>query len=151
MTRKLAAHGFTLLEIILTFVLFGIVAVMGVSYFGVGMTRTDIAKNQLQTDASLQLVMENMIADQTNRFGNDLTGFNTALGTADYGSGTSYVITDKRFVCPSGATFVNNSSTNQFLLVTIQPSAASGVSLTYLFGALPSSANGSCNVAGTGS
>ncbi|EHJ47443.1 hypothetical protein DFW101_1435 [Solidesulfovibrio carbinoliphilus subsp. oakridgensis] len=152
MKRTRAVGGFTLIEILLTFVLFGLVALMAVSYFGVGMTRTDIAKNQLQTDANLQLVMENMIADQTNRFNSNLVGFNTALGSVDvpqstYGSGSSYLITEKIFVCPSGSTFVANADSNQFLLVTIKPDANSGVSLTYLF----SSNLGNCNVAGGGS
>lgn len=152
MKRTLAARGFTLLEIIMTFVLFGIVALMAVSYFGVGMTRTDIAKNQLQTDANLQLVMENMIADQANRYNSDLIGFNTALGSvgvsqSTYGSGTNYIITEKKFVCPEGSAFIVNTNSNQFLLVTIKPNATSGVSLTYLF----SSNVGNCNVTGGGS
>ncbi len=152
MKRTRAAEGFSLIEIILTFVLFGIVALMAVSYFGVGMTRTDIAKNQLQTDANLQLVMENMIADQTNTFNSNLAGFNNALGSvgvsqSTYGSGTSYLITEKSFVCPSGSAFIANSNSNQFLLVTIKPDANSGVSLTYLF----SSNLGNCNVTGGGS
>uniref|UniRef100_I2Q4Q5 Prepilin-type N-terminal cleavage/methylation domain-containing protein n=1 Tax=Desulfovibrio sp. U5L TaxID=596152 RepID=I2Q4Q5_9BACT len=153
MKRTLAARGFTLIEILLTFVLFGLVALMAVSYFGVGMTRTDIAKNQLQTDATLQLVMENMIAAQaTSAYNADLKAFDATLGTvgvpqSTYGNGASYLITEKTFVCPSGSTFVANADSNQFLLVTIKPDANSGVSLTYLF----SSNLGNCNVAGGGS
>ncbi|WP_428565386.1 MAG: type II secretion system protein [Solidesulfovibrio sp. DCME] len=149
MKRCGAEWGFTLLEVILTFVLFAIVATVAVSYFTKGITRTDIPVTQLQTDASLQLVLENMIADKTAVYNTNLTGFYSNLGTIDasqsvYGSGSNYIVTQKDFVCPSSNAFVTNSNSNQFLLVTIKPSANSGVSLTYLF----SSTAGNCNIAG---
>ncbi|MFU2208824.1 type II secretion system protein [Solidesulfovibrio sp. C21] len=147
-----ASPGFTLLEIIMTLVLFGIVAVIAASYFSAGITRTDIPVKQLQTDASLQLVLENMISDQQKKFPGDLNGFNGALGTpgqvqSTYGSGSSYVVTDQRFVCPESNTFVTNTSAYQFLLVTIKPEVNSGVSLSYLFSS--NSANVNCNIPGS--
>lgn len=142
--------GFTLLEVILTFVLFAIVCAMAVSFFSSGVTRTDIPMTQLQTDARLQLVLENMIADQQATFSTNLNGFNTRLGTIDvsqdtYGSGSNYVVTQKKYVCPGDHNFVD-TTTNQFLLVTIKPDTNSGVSLTYLF----NSTAGNCNI-GSGS
>ncbi|UJX39408.1 type II secretion system GspH family protein [Desulfovibrio sp. JY] len=147
-----ASPGFTLLEIIMTLVLFGIVAVIAASYFSSGITRTDIPVKQLQTDASLQLVLENMISNQQRNYAGDLVGFNTALGAvgtsqSTYGNGSSYLITDKRFVCPEDKAFVTNSSAYQFLLVTIKPDATSGVSLSYLFSS--NSANVNCNIPGS--
>lgn len=145
-----ASGGFTLLEVIMTFVLFAIVCTVAISYFSSGVTRTDIPVTQLQTDASLQLVLENMIADKKASYDTDLNGLSNALGTLNvsqsvYGSGTNYIVTQKYFVCPSGNAFVANASSNQFLLVTIKPSVNSGVSLTYLF----SSNSGNCNLGGS--
>ncbi|MEA4856796.1 type II secretion system protein [Solidesulfovibrio sp.] len=151
MKRRHCDWGFTLLEVIMTFVLFAIVGTVAVSYFTKGITRTDIPVTQLQTDASLQLVLENMIADKTTNttFNTNLVAFCSNLGTINatqntYGSGSNYIVTQKDFVCPSANTFVTNSNSNQFLLVTIKPSTTSGVSLTYLF----SSTAGNCNIAG---
>ena len=143
--------GFTLLEIIMTFVLFGIVAVVAVSYFSAGVTRTDIPVKQLQTDASLQLVLENMIADKENGYNNNLSGFynqigNTGQSLSAYGNGTTYIITDKRFVCPNGNSFSNSNNTNQFLLINIKPNANTSVNMTYLFSS--NSTTNNCNING---
>ncbi len=109
--------GFTLLEVIMTFVLFAIVGTVAVSYFTKGITRTDIPVTQLQTDASLQLVLENMIADKTanSTFNTNLVAFGSNLGTINatqniYGSGSNYIVTQKDFVCPSANAFVTNSN-----------------------------------------
>lgn len=148
MTRRRAAQGFTLLEVIMTFVIFAIVCLVAVTTFNRGMTRTDIPVKQLQTDASLQLVLENMIADKTMSYQNNLVGFNAALGptntiSSNYatGGGGNYIISQKDFVCPVNGSFATTAGTNQFLLVTIKPSNTSGVSLTYLF----NSSNNSCS------
>lgn len=146
MKTRAVSLGFTLLEVIMTFVLLAIVAVVAVSTFSGGLTRTDVPVLQLQTDASLQLVLENMIADQGASFANDLAGFNNVLGdvgtvASRYANGTTYVLTEKRFVCPQDNTFVNTPQSNQFLLVTIKPDANSGVSLSYIF----NTTIGNCN------
>ena len=119
--------------------------VMAVSFFNTGVTRTDIAITQLQVDAKLQLVLENMIQDATYQFSNDLSGFSSKVGEigsantlyGNIGNGTlvSYYIANKQFVCPNttGKTFDVAANSNQFLLVTIKPDASSGVSLTYIF------------------
>lgn len=143
--------GFTLLELVLTVVLLGIVAIVAVSSFTSGLTRTDIPVKQLQTDAQLQLVLENMIAEKERTYAANLVGFNTALGATDvstdvYGNGWNYIITDKRFVCPVDNAFVTNTATNQFLLVTLQPASGENVSLTYIFSSNGAAAN--CNLSG---
>ncbi|WP_300154316.1 type II secretion system protein [Solidesulfovibrio sp.] len=149
MTRRFVSRGFTLLEVIMTFVILAIVCVVAVSSFTGGVTRTDVPVKQLQTDAKLQLVLENMISNWWLNYNNQLVAFNANIGNANvvstkYGSGSSYVITQKQFVCPSGGSFVANPSSNQFLMVTIKPDANSGVSLTYLF----NSSNNTCNTFG---
>ena len=148
MTRRHVEQGFTLLEVVLTFVIFAIVCLVAVTAFNRGMTRTDIPVKQLQTDASLQLVLENMISAKTASYSNDLVGFSAALGatntvTSNYatGGGGNYIISQKDFVCPGSGNFAVTANTNQYLLVTIKPSSSSGVSLTYLF----NSSNNTCN------
>ena len=140
--------GFTLIEIIATIVLFGLVAVMAVSFFSSGVTRTDIPVTQLQADAHLQLVLENMIADTAPGATNsNLQTFNTSIGAigsspTTYGNGTSYYIANKAFVCPNANNgFEANASAYQFLLVTIKANANSGSSLSYLFSTNSASAN----------
>lgn len=146
MKTKYFSLGFTLLEVVMTFVLLAIVAVIAVSTFSGGVTRTDVPVRQLQTDASLQLVLENMIADKEYNFSMNLDTFSNSLGdvnvvTSKYAKGTNYVLTEKRFVCPQDHTFVDMPGSNQFLLITIKPDVHSGVSLTYIF----NSAVGNCN------
>lgn len=154
MSRAVKDVGFTLIEIIATIVLFGLVAVMAVSFFTSGVTRTDVPIAQLQADAQLQLVLENMIADTatgaTNSnlqvFTNTLGAVNTAQST--YGNGVSYYIASKQFVCPNASNgFEANATAYQFLLVTIKSNVNSGTSLSYLFSSTAASAN--CTAGGS--
>jgi len=137
-------NGFTLLELVLTIVIFALVGIMAVSFFNKGVTRSDIPILQLQADASLQLILENMIQD-ANASG--LGAINANVGTVGststfYGNNTSYYVANKMYVCPDSTnTFVQSTNTNQFLLVTIKPSATSGVSLSYIFGSTNNTAN----------
>ena len=140
--------GFTLLEVILTIVLFGIVAVMAVSFFNPSTTQTHVPVSQLQADAFLQLVMENMIADKEARFSNNLNGLCANIGSGGqtaYGNGSGYYVVERRYVCPNGSNVFVDSAANQFLLVTIATNATSGVRLSYLF----SSNAGNCNAGGS--
>ncbi|HML55604.1 MAG TPA: type II secretion system protein [Solidesulfovibrio magneticus] len=142
------SSGFTLLELIMTIVLFGIVAVMAVSFFAPSTTMTHVPVQQLQSDAFLQLVMENMIADKETSFANNLNGLcaNINVGVqSTYGNGTSYYVVERRYVCPNASNVFVNSAINQFLLVTIAANANSGAKLTYLF----SSNAGNCNAGGS--
>lgn len=145
MSGRRASRGFTLLEIIMTILILGLVAMMGVQFMNPSVSRTDVAINQLQVDAKLQLVLENMIQDANSSYYNNLSGFSTSIGGngntcttyGNMGNGTpvSYYIANKQFVCPNSSTnaFDPSASSNQFLLVTIKPNATSGVSLTYIF------------------
>jgi prepilin-type N-terminal cleavage/methylation domain-containing protein len=138
--------GFTLLEIIITLVILGLVAVMGTSFFTSGVTRTDVAIKQLQVDAKLQFVLENMIQDAKASYSNNLSGFAAKLNnsvdassglSAEYGEGNYYYIENINFVCPNKTTYTFESvaNANQFLLITIKPNMSSGVRLTYIFNA----------------
>jgi len=134
--KRISRHnGFTLLELILTIVIFAIVGIMAVSFFHRGVTGTDIAVSQLQADAHLQLVLENMIQAAKANFSDiadNIPAANTT-GTAFANNG-SYFVAQKEYVCPNNTTNSFETSTKkQFLLVTIRSSAASGVRLSYLF------------------
>lgn len=144
MNGRKASHGFTLVEIIMTILILGLVAMMGVQFFNPSVSRTRLIVDQLQVDANLQLVLENMIQDASSSYSKDMSGLNANIeatgstGTTygKTGNGVvSYYIENKQFVCPnsSTSTFDVAASSNQFLLVTIKPSATSGVSLTYVF------------------
>lgn len=146
--KRSLSHGFTLLELIMTIVLFSIVAVMALSYFNVAVTKTHVPVQQLKADAFLQLVMENMIADKEANFANNLNGLCTNINVGSqntYGNGANYYVVERRYVCPNNANTFVNSAANQFLLVTIASNANSGSKLTYLF----SSNAGNCNAGGS--
>jgi prepilin-type N-terminal cleavage/methylation domain-containing protein len=140
MKRERRFPGFTLLEILLTIVIFSLVGIMAVSFFNTGVTWSSKPIAQLQTDASLQLVLENMI-----QAGMDAVNANagTVGNTSSfYGNGANYYVANKMYVCPNANnTFVSSANT-QFLLVTIKPSATSGASLTYIFAT--NSTNNAC-------
>ena len=148
-------NGFTLLELVLTIVIFALVGIMAVSFFNRGVTRSDIPISQLKADASLQLVLENMIQGANSYESNaDMGGFNSSIKvdssnmSNSYGDGNLYYVANKIFVCPDATnTFVASNKT-QFLLVTIKPFASSGVSLSYIFGSTNNSVN-SANYCGS--
>lgn len=134
--RAKRSLGFTLLELILTIVIFAFIGMMAVSFFNRGVTRSDIPIRQLQVDASLQLVLENMI--QVAKQADNLAGLNANIGNVGTVSsfcanGGSYYVAQKNYVCPNANRVFTTSPTDQFLLVTIKPSASSGVSLSYIF------------------
>lgn len=139
MTRD-RSLGFTLLEIIATLVVVGIVASLAVSFFGVGVTRSDVVMNQLGTDTALQQAMENIIQDYVKNYSSNLTGLKTKLGAAGTTStvyavsGKSYYIQTNKYVMLSGTSFVDDTGTSQaYLLVTITPTSSQQNGLTYLF------------------
>jgi prepilin-type N-terminal cleavage/methylation domain-containing protein len=71
-------RGFTLIEIIITLVVFAILATMLVSYLGSSVTGSAQPLVILQNDMSLQGVMENIRADMTAN--NSLASLKTAVG-----------------------------------------------------------------------
>lgn len=142
------ATGFTLLELIMTIVLFAIVSVMVVSFFGAATTKSYVPVQQLQADATLQLTLENMIADAA--VSANLNDLSTKISTGNqstYGNGTSYYVIDNHFVCPNATNVFVSSAVNQFLLVTIASNATSGVHLSYLFNTNSNAIN--CNAGGS--
>lgn len=137
--KKRGRSGFTLLEIIVSLVLVSILASLAVSFFGAGVKRTDVPMTQLQTDSVLQATMENIIQDYKNKFTKDLPSLTNKIQSAGTTSsvyapsGASYYVSENTYVSLSGNAFTSSGTETNYLLVTIKPSSASGVSLTYLF------------------
>lgn len=142
--------GFTLVELIVTLVIVAFLGMMAVSFFQRSVTQQDVAVTQLKADASLQLVLENMIqAYASNEYNNntnltDLYGNIDSAGTVNstkfgnVGNGKdpiAYYVAEKNYVCPNATTktFDPTNDYNQFMLLTIKSSATSGVGLSYIF------------------
>ena len=129
--------GFTLLEIILVVVLVGIVATMASTFVNKGLVRNDIPLTALQTEAELQGVMENMIQDfyANAIYYNDLKTFQSHIRAENLyaTAGMTYYLAENQCKQLTGTTFQNDTTNCAYLYVTIKPSAASGVTLSYLF------------------
>ena len=84
-------RGFTLLEIIITFILAAFVGSMLVEYMGTSLTRGGEAVVMVQDGFSLNSVMEKITADYEDNYKNgSLTDFQSKIqnGTAYYGNYT---------------------------------------------------------------
>jgi len=134
---KCAKRGFTLIEIIITFVLIGIMAAMFSTFFTRAFTESSTPLVRLDEDLDLAAVMENMIADY--KYGNvaSLSVFKTKVEgpEATYGdyqivaNQTGYIKFDA-----SGNEQDDTGGTENILKVTIQStSAGNAQTLTYLF------------------
>jgi len=130
-------RGFTLIEIIITFVLIGFMAAMFSTFFTRAFTESSTPLVRLNEDVDLAAVMENMIADYKNAFSGNLSGFKTKVESNDatYGSyqivagQTGYVTFDA-----SGDEQDDTGGTENILKVTIQSTSADNAqTLTYLF------------------
>lgn len=74
-------YGFTLIEVILSLVVAGVLAAMIFSYFGTSIIRSSTPVVLLQNALSLQQVMENMTMDYKANFTGNLAGLRTKIGT----------------------------------------------------------------------
>ncbi len=135
------ACGFTLIEIIITLVVLGILAAMVAVFFGPGVTRSSDPIFALQNDAELQTVMENMIQDQRSNYSADKTAlgnFSTKVGTvgADQDNDYGQYHVDRNSLCylPTGSTtFTDDAVNGIYLCVTISHPSQSGSKISYLF------------------
>ncbi|MEF3697949.1 type II secretion system protein [Desulfolutivibrio sp.] len=131
-------RGFSLIEIIITLVVLGLAGAMLATFMGPGITRSSDPLRALQNDASLQAVMENMIAAQEKTYPADLSGFSTSLGavgatpTNTYGT---YHVERNNECYLNGNVFTNG--TGPYLCVTISAPGQSGSKISYLFTVAP--------------
>lgn len=123
-------RGFSLIEIIITLVVLAIAGAMLATFMGPGITRSSDPLRALQNDASLQAVMENMIADAGN-----WDNLKTNIQSNVYGSSTvernCYCVLNgsNTFECDNTLT----KDTASFLCVTLSHPSQSGSKISYLF------------------
>jgi prepilin-type N-terminal cleavage/methylation domain-containing protein len=136
-------RGFSLIEIIITLVVLAIAGAMLATFMGPGITRSSDPLRALQNDASLQAVMENMIAAANPATGTkpSLESMKANIAGNAYGNATvernCYCNIDgsNTFVCDADQVF---SAAKEFLCVTISHPTQAGSKISYLF-AKPSS------------
>jgi len=137
--KILINKGFTLIEVIVTFIVLSIVIAMMVPFFGKALTQSPLPMANLQRATSLQAVMEKIISDSDRFLFNgkksgptscaDLGTLQTNITNKLYGT---YNIVQNGFITNLGDTPNNNcTATNDILQVTI--SDTTGETLTSLF------------------
>ena len=141
MKRRKQQLGFTLIEIIAILVVVGFVGIMTANFFNAGISKSNLANEQLQVEAALQQVMENMIQcfKVNNALGGLLTSGNACyVGTSGMDQSNyfgSYYLQAASYMSLDTTTrvFSVSGSVTNYVRVTIKPSASSGSSLTYIF------------------
>lgn len=121
-------RGFSLIEIIITLVVLAIAGAMLATFMGPGITRVADPLTALQNDASLQMVMENMIADARTQTLSTVQG---RISSNYYGIYT----VERNSMCSLDTatnTFENDVS-GLYLCVTISQPGQSGSKISYLF------------------
>lgn len=131
-------RGFTLLEIIITFILAAFVGSMLVEYMGTSLTRGGEAVVMVQDGFSLNSVMEKITSDYEDDYKNgsydfstfksNIEGGNISTNTPYYGNYT--VVTGYITFDGGGTETTDTSGDNNLLRVTI---TANNQSLTVLF------------------
>jgi prepilin-type N-terminal cleavage/methylation domain-containing protein len=133
------ARGFTLIEIIITLVVLAIAGTMLAVFMGPGITRVADPLTALQNDASLQMVMENMIARAS---ATDMATLKTEIGasganqTNAFSNNAFAYRVDRNSYCAldSGTnTFTDSASVTDYLCVTITLPNQPGSKISYLF------------------
>ena len=133
------ARGFTLIEIIITLVVLAIAGTMLAVFMGPGITKVSDPLTALQNDASLQMVMENLIARAS---ATDMATLKTEIGasganqTNDFSNNAFAYRVDRNSYCvlDSGTnTFTDSVSVTDYLCVTITLPNQSGSKISYLF------------------
>jgi len=129
--NPVSRKGFTLIEVIATLVLFGILAVMMGPYLLRSVSQSSTPLENLKKEISLQTSMEAIVYSY-ELSGKTVATLATLKSTIDANT-TDYVATTK-FVAlgTSGNDFTGTPTTNNMLLITLK-SKTSGETLTSLF------------------
>ncbi|MBI4805761.1 MAG: type II secretion system protein [Desulfovibrio sp.] len=123
--------GFTLIELIVTILLVGIMAAMVVPYFLSGVTTSSKPFDQMPPPLRLQLVMANIITDYSNSgtYLHNLTQLNSNIVV----SNSSVYKLNSLYTINTNANYrFNANDINPSLRLTVTDKAT-GQSLTYIF------------------
>ena len=126
LSRK-SERGFTLIEVIVGLVVFGILAILFVSFLGSPLQDSSLPVVRLKNSLTLQQVMENIRADfKANQ---DLAALKTAIDAGSYGS---YIVEQNDYIKYSGTNEVADTTDLDLLKVSIK-STTDDFTLTLLF------------------
>jgi prepilin-type N-terminal cleavage/methylation domain-containing protein len=123
---RAVTKGFTLIEIIITILIAGILGVVFVTYLGTSLTKSADPVNMARTEGAAEMVVEKINSDYVRTVNG--AGFATALATlyaTDYGPSVT-----KAYVTFDGAGQEQPGGTNDSLKITIQ---SQGRKITILF------------------
>ena len=124
--RIAATKGFTLIEIIITILIAGVLGVVFVTYLGTSLTKSADPVNMARTEGAAETLVEQINSDYVRAVNG--AGFATALATifaTNYGPSVT-----KAYITFDGAGQEQTGTTNDSLKITIQ---AQGRKITILF------------------
>jgi prepilin-type N-terminal cleavage/methylation domain-containing protein len=130
------ASGFTLIELIITIVLAGIVMMMISPFFQSGVTESHRPALRLQDAMALQRTMENMTGAYRNTFRDTTALLNLSTNIGTVGSSYnnlfgSYTVVEKGYILFNGGN--EQAGGTSVLKVTISSTGSPGTQLTQLF------------------
>lgn len=135
MKRNLNQSGFTLIEIIITLVIAGILGAVLYSYFGKTFTSSSNPVVRLSKAFGLQQVIENITADYLKNYTTNLVTLKTNIGAEATNQNNSYgqyyVVNNRYIKFVSQTEAVDDTGINNLLKVTIKNDL--GETLTVLF------------------
>lgn len=124
MRRYLNQTGFTLIEIIITLVISGILGAVLYSYFGRTFTSSSNPVVRLKKTFSLQQIVENITADYLKNYTTNLDTLKTNIGaeaTSQNNSYGQYYVVNNRYIkFVSQAEAADDTGTNNLLKVTVK-------------------------------
>lgn len=122
-----SVYGFTLVEIILTLVLMGLLGAMIVPYFQAGVFDSSRLLSEQQNILDLNSCMAHMVADYEENYKNDIGGFSSVIGAENSAQDNAYgqyQVAEKLQRTIAG---------NAALQLTIESPSGNGAKLSYLF------------------
>ncbi len=129
--KSISQQGFTLIELIITLVVFGVLATMLVTVMGTSVTNSSQPLNRLQKTMTLQQTMENIRANFAAV--SDIAVLKTAIGSGqqnnDYGA---YEVIDNKYIKFTGHNETAGVAADGILKVSIKDQDT-GLVLTGLF------------------
>jgi len=127
----------TLLELVITLILVGIVGAALVPYFGTALEQSAAPASVLDQSLSLSQVMSRIAGDDATTYDGDLAGLKTAVGaegTSQNNSYGSYTVTANRYIKFDAGTEADiNAGVDPEDLLKVTISDSTGLQLTALF------------------